>query len=435
MIGPASALIAALISGFLLYCALFQRQATRIAWRNLFRHKRRSFSTAAAIMVGGVAMFIYGGFSDHAFWMLQQQTIRMNVGHLQLYHPDYFHTADKNRSLIAHYPTLKAAMLANRALADDIAALSGQLEFSGVISQYEHKTSRVFAGVGIEPVPALKLGAFEKRLSGSDLSRIKTEQATLGSGLAAALQARYGDWLDVLAVNSRGGQGALSLQLRGTFASGIKDYDDAALKVPLVTAQRIMETDGVSKVLILLKNDSDLPAFRAKLQRYLQANQLPLIIKSWRDISLYYQQVENLLAGIAFFIRLIVALIAIFMIGNALMMNITERTREIATLRALGLQPALVMRLFLLEGIFIGGLGGAGSLLLGGALGALINLQGVAMPPSPGQTQGYTAFIKMDSPELFAITFFLPVLTAALAAIVPARRAARLTIADAFKSG
>lgn len=428
------ALIAAtLIAGFLGYCLLFGTQTTKFAWLNLFRHKRRSFSTVMAIVVGGVALFIYGGFIDHAFWILKQQTVRMNVGHLQLYNPLYFQTANKNHSLIDNYQALKSEILNNPQLANDIATLSGQLEFTGVISQYENETSSYFSALGVEPLPALRLGSFEKRLSGSDLSRVKPHEIMLGSGLASTLNAHYGDWLDLLVVNSSGGQGALSLKLRGIFASGIKDYDDVALKVPLATAQQIMGTDSVSKILILLKNDEDLPAFRIKLQHYIDDNNVPLTIKSWRETSLFYQQVEGLLVAIYFFIRVIVALIVIFMISNAMMMNITERTREITTLRAIGLKAGHIIRLLLLEGIFIGGLGGMGSLLLGFTLAGIINLQGIAMPPSPGQSQGYTAFIKTDNPTLIAMTLLLPVLTAALAAILPAVRASRLNIADAFK--
>lgn len=144
-----------------------------------------------------------------------------------------------------------------------------------------------------------------------------------GSGLAKTLNAKYDDWLDVMVVNTAGGQGALSLKLRGIFESGIKDYDDVAMKIPLDTAQRMMGTDGVSKVLILLKED-DTAAFSAKLRQFIESNHLPLVVKDWRDVSLFYQQVEGLLSGIYFFIKLIVALIVIFMIGNSMAMNIVE---------------------------------------------------------------------------------------------------------------
>ncbi|WP_313626566.1 ABC transporter permease [Kosakonia sp.] len=417
---------------FVLYCLLFKFRDAKFSFLNLFRHKKRTLSTMIAIMLGGVSIFLYGGFIDYSFWILKEQTIRTNIGHVQIYNPKYFETSNKSRSLIADYANLKKKILSDHELSDDISTISGQLEFSGVVSQYENETSSFFSGFGVEPLPSLKLGSFDKIISGSDLSRVKTNEVTLGEGLAATLNANYGDWLDIMTVNTHGGQGALSLKLRGIFSSGIKDYDDVAMKMPLATAQKLMGSDGVSKVLILLKKDNT-DLFIKNLRHFIDEHHLPLIVKSWKDTSIFYQQVEGLLSGIYFFIKLIVVLIVIFMISNAMTMNIIERTREITTLRAIGLQPFHVSRLFLLEGIYIGILGAIGSLAIGFILAGIINLHGIAMPPSPGQTQGYTAFIKTNNAELIWLTFVLPVLTSSLASILPALRASRLNISDAFK--
>jgi len=421
-----------LIVAFVIYCLILRFRDAKFSFLNLFRHRRRTFSTLSAIILGGVAIFLYGGFINYSFWILKEQTIRTNIGHVQIYNKTYFDTANKNKSLIENYALLKRNLLNAPELANDISTISGQLEFTGIISQYENETSSYFAAQGVEPLPALKLGAFDKIVFGSDLSRIKHDEITLGSGLAKTLNAQYADWLDVMVVNTAGGQGALSLKLRGIFESGIKDYDDTAMKIPLDTAQHIMGTKGVSKILILLNNDEVGP-FVAKLKQYIADNRLPLIVKDWKETSLFYQQVEGMLSGIYFFIKLIVALVVVFMIGNSMTMNITERTREITTLRAIGLKSMHVIQLFWLEGIFIGILGAMGSLVVGYGLAGLINLYGISMPPSPGQSVGYTAFIKINDIELIWITIVLPVLTATLASILPALRAARLNISDAFK--
>lgn len=416
----------------LIYCAIFRFRDAKFSFLNLLRHRRRTLSTTCAIILGGVATFLYGGFIDYSFWILQQQTIRTNIGHVQVYNKEYFGTANKSKHLINNYAALKHDIMNNSLLANDISTLSGQLEFTGIISQYENETSSYFSGQGVEPLPALKLGAFDKIILGSDLSRVKRNEITIGSGLAKTLAAGYGDWLDVMVVNTSGGQGALSLKLRGIFESGIKDYDDVALKVPLDTAQRIMGTDGVSKVLILL-NNNNVDEFMVKLKKYIVDNDLPLIVKGWKETSVFYQQVEGMLLGIYFFIKLIVALIVVFMIGNSITMNIAERTREIATLRAIGLEASHVTLLFWLEGVFIGVFGAIGSLVVGYCLAAMINVYGIAMPPSPGHSVGYTAFIKIDNVELFWTTLVLPILTSALASFPPSYRASRLNISAAFK--
>jgi putative ABC transport system permease protein len=53
----------------------------------------------------------------------------------------------------------------------------------------------------------LKLGAFDKIVYGSDLSRVKNNEITIGNGLAKTLASQYGNWLDVMVMNIAGGQG------------------------------------------------------------------------------------------------------------------------------------------------------------------------------------------------------------------------------------
>ncbi|MGG8233305.1 FtsX-like permease family protein [Klebsiella aerogenes] len=396
--------IVALLLIFVVYNIVFNFGDAKFSFLNLLRHRRRAFSTISAIILGGCAIFLYGGFINYSFWILKEQTIRTNIGHVQIYNSTYFETANKNKSLISDYITLKNKILQN---AD-------------------------FSAQGVEPLPALKLGAFDKIIFGSDLSRVKHDEITIGSGLAKTLDSHYGDWLDIMTVNIAGGQGAISVKLRGIFESGIKDYDDVVIKMPLETAQQIMGTNGVSKIVILLNND-DVTSFVKKMRRYIADQHLPLIVKDWRENSIFYQQVEGMLSGIYFFIKLIVALIVVFMNGNSMTMSIVERTREITTLRAIGLQSNRVTRLFWLEGIYIGIFGALGSLLFGFTIAAIINISGIAMPPSPGQSVGYTAFIKTNDVGLIWITLILPILTSAVASIIPAYRASRLNITDAFK--
>ncbi|MBT1570063.1 ABC transporter permease, partial [Klebsiella pneumoniae] len=78
----------------------------------------------------GVSIFLYGGFIDYSFWILKEQTIRTNIGHVQIYNENYFQTSNKNKSLIADYASLKKAILNDPDLAPHISTLSGQLEFT-----------------------------------------------------------------------------------------------------------------------------------------------------------------------------------------------------------------------------------------------------------------------------------------------------------------
>jgi putative ABC transport system permease protein len=98
------------------------------------------------------------------------------------------------------------------------------------------------------------------------------------------------------------------------------------MKIPLDTAQRIVGTNGVSKILILL-NHEDTVSFITKLRQYISTMNHHCLLNPGRKLY-FYQQVEGMLSGIYFFIKLIVALIVVFMISNSLAMNIVERTQK-----------------------------------------------------------------------------------------------------------
>lgn len=408
----------------------------RYTFLNLFRQRRRSGVTLLAITLGGVAVFIFGGFVDYSFWALREQTIRTNLGHIQLYEKGYL-TGGANNSLqytIKNYDEVKRLLLADAQIAPQIATVTGQLAFSGIISQYDTGTSTFFTGVGIEPETSLVLGSLDRIVSGSDLSRVEQQDITVGSGIANALSAGYSDWVDMLVVNPQGGQNAMSSQVRGVFQSGIKEYDDTAIKLPLKTAQRLLQTSDVSKIIIMLQDTERTPAVLAQINRLIEQHQLPLEARSWDDLAVFYHQVVNLFEGIFLFIKSIVSVIVVFMIGNTLMMNVVERTREIATLRALGLSQSYIGRLFVLEGIIIGIIGSVLSVSFGILIASIININGIPMPPSPGYTQGYLAFVMWDQDiNLFWFSCALPLVTALIASIIPARRASKLVIAEAFR--
>ncbi|MGQ6548886.1 ABC transporter permease [Serratia sp. IR-2025] len=408
----------------------------RYTFLNLFRQRRRSGVTLLAITLGGVAVFIFGGFVDYSFWALREQTIRTNLGHIQLYQQGYF-SSGANNSLqytIDNYDEVKQLLQADPVIAPKIATITGQLAFTGIISQYDKGASTFFTGVGIEPLTSLVLGSLDKIISGSDLSRVEQQDITLGSGIANALSAGYGDWVDMLVVNPQGGQNAMSSQVRGVFQSGIKEYDDTAIKMPLHTAQRLLQTQDVSKIIIMLQDTNQTEEVLARINQLIEQHQFKLEARSWDELAIFYHQVVNLFEGIFLFIKSIVSVIVVFMIGNTLMMNVIERTREIATLRALGLNQSYIGRLFVLEGIIIGIIGSALSVSFGMLIAALININGIPMPPSPGYTQGYLAFVLWDQDfNLFWFSCALPLVTALIASIIPARRASKLVIAQAFR--
>jgi putative ABC transport system permease protein len=131
-------------------------------------------------------------------------------------------------------------------------------------------------------------------------------------------------------------------------------------------------------------------------------------------------------------LTLIVAVMVVFGITNTLTMAIFERTREIGTVMALGTPRGGVVTMFLLEGLVLGTLGGLAGVGLGIVLAKVVSDLGIQLPPPPGSTRGFMVQVLVV-PGILAQAFRVSLVTAALASIYPAWRAARLDVVEALR--
>lgn len=106
----------------------------------------------------------------------------------------------------------------------------------------------------------------------------------------------------------------------------------------------------------------------------------------WIELADFYNKTVTLFSKQVGVVKLIIALIIVLTISNTQMMNVLERTTEIGTSLAIGLRKSQVMQLFLLEGCFIGLLGGVLGIALGFASAHAISAVGIPMPPARNGT-------------------------------------------------
>jgi putative ABC transport system permease protein len=113
-------------------------------------------------------------------------------------------------------------------------------------------------------------------------------------------------------------------------------------------------------------------------------------------------------------------------------MNVLERTGEIGTLMTMGTPRRGILRLFVLEGLLLGMIGGVGGLAIGWVLAQALSYVGIPMPPPPGRTEAYLAQIML-TPRFAVWAFVMAVVSTTLASLYPAWKASRLPIVDALR--
>ena len=402
----------------------------KLAIRNVFRNRRRTLITLAAMGFGAAAIIVFGGFVHAIYFGVRESTIRSQVGHIQIYRKGYSEKGNLAPFdyLIADYPALRDEL---RRL-PHVKTVTARLGFSGLVSTGD--TTTAFVGAGVVPEGEMDLSALAVIVDGKELASRDARGVTLGVGLARAFGVKPGDDLTLLTTTKAGAINALAVRVRGIWESGEKAYDDRFLRVALPEVQRVLDLEGgeVQAIVLLLDATDQTAAVRAQIERLIRDRGLDLEIKTWDDLALRYHQVRELFGRIFAVLTLIVSVMVVFGITNTMTMAIFERTREIGTVMALGTRRRGVVSMFVLEGFVLGVLGAVAGVALGVLLAKAISAVGIQLPPPPGSTRGFLVQIFVV-PAVLAQAVQLSIVAATLASLYPAWRAARLNVVEALR--
>ena len=396
-----------------------------LASRNLVRQRRRSLLALGTVCGGVIAFLLAGGFIYWIFEQMREATIHAQLGHIQITRPAYFKEgiSDPYRYLL---PDDTSAI--SKIAPDKIATVSPRLAFSGLISKDDSTVS--FIGEGIDPVREAPITSAIQIVSGKDLPESPPDSAIVGEGLAANLGVVTGDRIVLLVTTANGSINAVELTIAGLFATSTKAYDDAALRVPIPVARKLMRVQGATSWVVLLHETSQTQSTVELFRAALPAKDFEVV--PWEDLADFYTKTVTLFSKQVGVVRLLIAIIVILTISNTLSMAVAERTGEIGTSMALGVRRSGIMALFICEGLLLGTLGGLLGLLLGYPVGAAISAVGIPMPPPPGMARGYIGQILI-SPGLAFDAFLLAFITTLFASIIPAWKASRMNIVDALR--
>ncbi|HYC90493.1 MAG TPA: FtsX-like permease family protein [Thermoanaerobaculia bacterium] len=398
----------------------------RIAFRNVFRNGRRTSITLVVVVFGAVAMILFGGYKTVTFYNLRESTIRNRLGHLQIFARGYL-SAKSQKPLQYGLDDVRAL---RGAVESDprVKMTAAQISLMGLISNGE--SSETFLATAVEPEKDRSMSSVRLR-AGSWIDERETDGVMLGRGLAEAMNARPNDYLTLMTTTTTGSLNAIDVRVAGIFSTGVKEFDDRAIKMPLGGAQQLLQTARVERLIVMLHDTEDTKAVETALLQTLRARGLDVEMKDWSDLATFYHQVVLLYNGIFGFLGIVVFAIVILSVMNTTMMSIFERTREIGTLMAIGTTRARVWNMFLLEGFFIGAIGAALGIAAGLGTAALINAADLMLPPPPGYTVGYLLRIRPTAPVL-TTALLISVITATVSAVTPAFKASRLKIVDAL---
>lgn len=398
----------------------------RMAYRNIYRQKRRTLLTVLTMLGGFVLASISIAWSDGAYDTMIDFFTRNQLGHIQIHGEGYL---DK--------PTLNNTIADCEVVGQELRKVEGVVAwaprvFAAGLASVDEKSAGIRI-VGIDPERETLTTHFDKKIvDGRMFGHPDLNEAILGTGLAEALDGQVGDELVVV---SQGADGSIANDLYtivGLAETENLVNDRTAAYLSLRKAQELLALNGRVHEIAVVIDDLDEVSARSDLIAE-SINRPQLSVAPWQDFARqFYRAMEADRQGtwISLFVVMLIVAVGVF---NTVLMTVLERTREYGVLRAIGARPSQVSRLVMYEIAVMSVI----SVLVGTVVALACNYYLAIEGIDFGEfTYGGVKFSTMYG-EINLRSYVIPMLTvviaAALVSVFPAVRAARTAPAKAMR--
>ena len=403
----------------------------RLAWRNLWRHARRTWLTVGAMVFSNILLVFMISLQFGMYGLMIDNTLRVFTGHLQVQAPGY-KDEQKMRQVVADVVGL-AGHLRDATGAAKVAARGWAF---GLASSAERSFGIGIYGVEpeYEPLVSNIPGLVE---DGRYLGDSQAMEIVIGVVLARNLRAGVGDELTLLGSGLDGSFAAAVVEIVGIFESGVPDIDRNVAEMPIGAFQEVFYMEGAGHQVVMFGDSlRDVSTLRGRVEVLLPGDE-DLVVHDWDALQPGLKQAIQADISSAFFMYGVLVILVAFSVLNTQLMSVLERTHEFGVAMALGLRPGRLGRLVMLETALLGLIG----LVLGAIAGALVTswftTNGLAIPGMDEMAAQFNLPPRMY-PRVNLLTMFLGpavvFLFTLLAAIYPALRLHKLRIVDAMRA-
>jgi len=401
----------------------------RIAWRNIWRHRRRTIIIIGAMGLSLAMMMMYDGLIEGFNQAIYGNAIRVMGGNIQIHAAGYREKFESNPLL---------------ALQDDEAVIQAALGQPGVISA----TRRIQTGgmvtnregafslsiIGIDPEAEAPISLIEQNIAdGRWLTSDDQDVVLIGRGLADEMILKVGDRITLVGSDINKQNRQRTMTVVGIYDIGVPTNEKNTLYISLGEAQLLYGLgDESTEVQVNIEQLGNEPAVVDAL--------IPLLlgyeVESWEKNYPELKTTINRKSSVMNVFGVIIIAIAGIGILNLLLMAVYERTREIGLLGAMGLKPRQIATLFILEGTLIGVVGAVAGAILGMAFNLTFQQIGFDYSSYADITEYMALITGKIYPTLGVENLFSRMMSviviSTLAAWIPATEAARREPAEAL---
>ena len=406
-----------------------------IGWRNLGRHRKRTVLTALGLAVGYFAVVFMIGWSQGLMAEMVENATGLVSGQIEIHDAEY----RPERSLFDTIGGRDGADIDR--LLDVIAAEAGVVAVAprvyagGLISSGESTSAGML--MGIDPERERTVSRFLDELVDGRIPESGRNELAIGTEMARQLAVGVGDDVVVVAPGADGSMGNDLYAVAGIFRTGMVELDASNAVLPLMDLQTLITLDPsrIHQIAVATEDPWIADDTAARLVAALAPDDLALEVAPWTELNPVIVEFVALVDAFYFIIFFIVFGIAIFGVANTMLMATYERRREIAVMLALGATPRSVVKTVLYEAAAMGVV----ALALGVAVSLPLMFWWHNAPPDLSGLYGDLTMQGVLLRPVLRVEWNLAVwiwggvalvVTALLAALYPAARAAQVPPAD-----
>ncbi|MFQ5344951.1 MAG: ABC transporter permease [Mariprofundus sp.] len=325
---------------------------TKLAWRNLWRRKRRTFITAFSIGFGVMLSVTFTGTGDYTYTNMIDVGASMGMGHVTVQPTDYALKPTLNKRLL-QTDLLRRRVLAMPEVMDSTVRVVGQAMFA--------TASKSIGGAFIAIDPANESAEnnlmIRSLLRGEVFANGAGRGIVIGSKMAARLHLKIGKKVVYTTTDVSGEIVSDIARVSGIFTTGVGMIDSAMVLLPIHSVQKTVgyAEDEATLIAIMIKDQRHAGQMRDRVHSMLaempEVNNVAVL--SWKEAQPDLASVIAMDRSMNYISQFLVGLLIAAGILNTMLMSVLERTREFGVMMAVGMGPRTLFRLVMVESFWL----------------------------------------------------------------------------------
>ncbi|MFH5883266.1 ABC transporter permease [Halalkalibaculum sp. DA3122] len=333
--------------------------AFKLAWRNIWRNRRRTIITLASIVVAVALSAITRSSQEGQYDNMIESTVGTFTGYIQVHANGYWDEQTLNNSFV-----LSDSLQQQVRQVESVTTIAPRIESYALAATSDQSRPAMVMGIDVEAERALS--APQNRLREGRYFESNSEQAALvGHELMERLDAQIGDSLVLIGQGYRGMNATGLYPIRGTVSYPNPQLNSSLVYLPLEAAQNFfVAPDRITTAALILDDAREVQPSVQQLRNRLSPDRYEVM--SWEELMPELQQAIQADRGSGIIILMVLYMVVGFGILGTVLMMVSERTYEFGVMLSVGTPRSMILKILSCEVILIS--------MLGSGLGILVSL-------------------------------------------------------------